>query len=156
MPDRFVLDTTALLAGLDFEGEVYVPARVLEEARRKGVDPRTELLLEAKARVLDPGEGERERVRRAARETGDGTALSPVDVDVLALALQLEAAILTDDYAIQNVASHLRLPYRPAVLPGIRRALRWTHRCRGCGRYWVQDREVCPVCGSEVRRVRRR
>lgn len=154
MAARVVLDTTALLTGRDFEGELCVTGSVLAEARRRGLDPRTESLLEAKGRVLEPRTEERARVEAAARETGDLASLSPVDRDVLALALQLDAPVLTDDYAMQNVAAHLGLPYETGVLPGIQRTVGWRFRCRGCGRFWGQPREVCPVCGSEVRRVR--
>lgn len=150
------MDTSAILSGMDFAGEVYVPSSVVRESSAKGLDPRTESFLEAKARVLEPRYGDLEDVRRAAKQTGDDAHLSPTDVDVLALALQLEATIVTDDYSIQNVAGRLGLKYRAAVLPGIRENVGWSFRCAGCSRYWPTERDQCPVCGSKVRRYRHR
>ncbi len=153
---KLVLDTSALLSGMDFEGDVCVPTSVVAESRKKGLDPRTEFLLENKAQVLEPRKEDLERVDRASRKTGDEARLSDQDRDVLALALQLGATIVTDDYSIQNVAKRLGVEYRPALLPGIAKEVTWTFRCRGCGRYWQRETEECPVCGSPVRRYRRK
>ncbi len=153
---KLVLDTTAILSGMDFAGEVYVPSSVLREARKGGLDPRLEAVLETKSRVFEPRTRELRVVSQASIETGDDASLSQTDQEVLALALQLEAAVVTDDYAIQNVAARLGLQYEPALLPGIRKEEEWSFRCRGCGRYWPRTLEACPVCGAEVRRYRGR
>ncbi|MEE9268538.1 MAG: hypothetical protein V3U70_03945 [Thermoplasmata archaeon] len=153
---KLVLDTSAILSGMDFAGEVYVPSAVLQEARKGGLDPRLEAMLETKSRVFEPRNRDLRVVSQASLETGDNASLSQTDQEVLALALQLEAAIVTDDYAIQNVAARLGLRYQPALLPGIRKRVDWSFRCRGCGRYWPQASKACPVCGAEVRRYRGR
>ncbi|MFQ5920153.1 MAG: NOB1 family endonuclease [Thermoplasmata archaeon] len=153
---KLVLDTSAILSGMDFAGDVYVPSSVLREARKGGLDPRVEAVLETKSRIFEPRNRDLRRVSEAPQETGDNASLSPTDREVLALALQLDAAVVTDDYAIQNVADRLGLHYQPALLPGIRRPEGWSFRCRGCGRYWPQAFEACPVCGAEVRRHRAR
>ena len=153
---KLVLDTSAILSGMDFAGDVYLPSSVLREARKGGLDPRLEAVLETKSRVFEPRDRDLRQVSEASRETGDDASLSQTDQEVLALALQLEAAVVTDDYAIQNVADRLGLRYHPALLPGIRKRKSWSFRCRGCGRYWPQTLEACPVCGAEVRRSRAR
>ena len=153
---KLVLDTSAILSGMDFAGDVYLPSSVLREARKGGLDPRLEAVLETKSRVFEPRDRDLRQVSQASRETGDDASLSQTDQEVLALALQLEAAVVTDDYAIQNVAVRLGLRYQPALLPGIRKQESWSFRCRGCGRYWPQTQEACPVCGAEVRRSRAR
>lgn len=152
---KLVLDTSAILSGLSFEGAIYVTSSVLREARNLGMDPRMESLVESKARILEPRERDLKRVVDAARKTGDEANLSRTDLEVLALALQLGAAVVSDDYSIQNVATKLGLRYRPATLPGIRERRDWTFRCRGCGRFFDGKTDVCPVCGSRVRRYRR-
>ncbi len=141
---------------MDFAGEVYVPSSVVTESGVQGLDPRIESFLEAKARVLEPRREDLDVVQRASRETGDEASLSSVDRDVLALALQLGATVVTDDYSIQNVAGKLGLKYQAAVLPGIRENMGWSLRCKGCGRYWRTETDLCPVCGSRLRRYRHR
>ncbi|MFQ6012377.1 MAG: NOB1 family endonuclease [Thermoplasmata archaeon] len=153
---KLVLDTSAILSGMDFAGEVYVPSSVLREARKGGLDPRLEAVLETKSRIFEPRDVDLRRVSRVSQETGDDASLSRTDQEVLALALQLGAAVVTDDYAIQNVADRLGLRYRPALLPGIRRQEGWSFRCRGCGRHWPRALDACPVCGAEIRRFRAR
>ncbi len=49
---KLVLDTSAILSGMDFAGEVYGPSGVLQEARKSGLDPRLEAVLETKSRVF--------------------------------------------------------------------------------------------------------
>lgn len=151
---KLVLDTSAILSGMDFPGEVYVPSSVVREADVKGMDPRIASFFDAKARVWEPREEDLAAVLQASQETGDEVKLSPTDRDVLALAVQLRAVVVTDDYTIQNVATKLGLEYRPAVLPGIRTPIGWSFRCAGCGRYWPEPADECPVCGARVRRVR--
>jgi len=94
------------------------------------------------------------RVQEKARQSHDLEKMSPVDVGILALALQLGAMVLSDDYCMQNVAELLSLKW--AGQRAIKRTIQWTikYRCGGCGRYWAKQYEQCPVCGSSVRLVR--
>ncbi len=94
--------------------------------------------------VREPREEDQVRVEAAAVRTGDAGVLSATDRDILALALELSAVLVTDDFAVQNVAHRLgietqSIQQRPA------RAIRWRYRCSGCGRYWR-------VCGAPIKR----
>ena len=55
------------------------------------------------------------RATATARETGDLPRLSDVDLDVLALALGLDADLVTDDYRLQNTYSHAGGTFTPVV-----------------------------------------
>mgnify|MGYP003311369672 CR=1 FL=1 len=48
--------------------------------------------------------------REAAAQSGDLPRLSDVDLDVLALALALDATLVTDDYRLQNTMQFLDRP----------------------------------------------
>jgi UPF0271 protein len=76
--------------------------------------------------------------------------LSPADRDILALALELGAVLITDDFAVQNVAHRLGIATR-SIRQRPARAIRWRYRCSGCGRYW-QEPGDCPVCGAQIKR----
>lgn len=146
----YVLDTSAILAGVKPEpGDVAIPPSVLNEIH--GEYP--ELALYP---VLHPSPESVEKVREASRKTGDYEVMSSTDIDVLALALDLGATVITDDYAIQNVARYLGIKYETGEMQGIREMRRWKWRCESCGRYFRRYYEECPVCGGKLRRVRGR
>lgn len=100
-----------------------------------------------------------EEVKEAARKTGDIHKLSDTDIKVLAKALDEikkgnEVVLVTDDYAIQNVAMSLGIRFDGILHRQISKEFKWVKVCRGCGRRI--ESEICPVCGSEaiIRRVK--
>jgi UPF0271 protein len=72
-------------------------------------------------------------------------------MEVLALALDTGLPIMTDDYSIQNMATHMGLSVEPVSEKGITEERRWTYRCKGCRRTFDKNMDECPICGSEVR-----
>lgn len=151
-----VLDASALLTGRQFPGDLVTVAGVLREVRRHGLTPPLEAILETQVRVLQPAAEAQARVRAAGQATGDAPRLSPTDCELLALALELGATLVTDDYSIQNLCRTLAISYEPVLLPGIREAWRWSYRCTGCGRTWPEWHGECPTCGSPLRTSRPR
>jgi UPF0271 protein len=93
-----------------------------------------------------------ERVERAARETGDLEELSRTDIRLLATAFELDATLVTDDYAMQNVAEKLGVAVEAIARDGITEQREWHFQCAGCGREFEDDHDRCPVCGSELSR----
>jgi UPF0271 protein len=91
-------------------------------------------------------------VRRAATETGDAGVLSDTDVRLVAAAFELDATLVTDDYAMQNVAEHLDVACEVVSQDGITETRRWRFQCQGCGREFDDRQDRCPVCGSELTR----
>ena len=93
-----------------------------------------------------------DRVRRAAKGSGDAAELSDTDIRLIATALELHAALVTDDYAMQNVAERLDLPVEPIARDGIEEEREWRFQCVGCGRTFDENKERCPICGSDLTR----
>ena len=153
---RRVLDASALLSGASFDGELYATPEAVAEVRRLGSTPQLDAVLATKVRVLTPAKESIDEIDAIARETGDIARLSPADRGLLALASQLEATVLTDDYSIQNVAARLEIPYERVLERGIREVVQWRYRCTGCGRFFDEPTKECPVCGSRVRTTRAR
>ncbi|GGL47806.1 NOB1 family endonuclease [Halocalculus aciditolerans] len=91
-------------------------------------------------------------VERAARVTGDLDELSDVDVRVLAAAVELDATLVTDDYAMQNVADELGLAVDVVAKSGISERRDWVFQCAGCGRTFDDKKDRCPICGSSLSR----
>jgi len=153
---RLVLDTSALLSGKMFEGELYVTPGVMRELRKHGITPQLEAFLDAKVRTLSPSPEATKKVKLKAEETGDTRRLSPVDVSILALAVDLEARIVTDDYSIENVAKAMGIPYEAVMMSPIKEEIHWRYRCTGCLKFWDEWHDPCPVCGAKLKTSRPR
>jgi UPF0271 protein len=93
-----------------------------------------------------------ERIERAARETGDFEELSRTDIRLVAAAFELDGRLVTDDYAMQNVADKLEVPVEVIAQDGITEQREWTFQCQGCGREFEENHDRCPICGSELSR----
>jgi UPF0271 protein len=93
-----------------------------------------------------------ERIERAARETGDLAELSETDVRLVAAAFELDGRLVTDDYAMQNVAEKLEVRVEVIAREGITEQRDWHFQCAGCGREFDENHDRCPVCGSSLSR----
>lgn len=152
-----VLDSTAIRNGVPAGGksEFFTTPGVLREVSRGRQGRDLELAIEVSITVSEPSAEALAMVQAAAEGTGDSGRLSGTDKEVLALALELGATLVSDDYSVQNVAAVMGIRVT-GQLNGIREVFRWTHRCKGCGRYYEEKQPDCPVCGSEVRAVRKK
>ena len=99
-----------------------------------------------------PDEGTIERIERAARETGDFDELSRTDIRLVAATFELDGRLVTDDYAMQNVAEKLEVDVEVIAREGIEEQRSWTYQCQGCGREFDENHDRCPICGSELSR----
>lgn len=93
-----------------------------------------------------------ERIERAARETGDYEQLSRTDIRLIAATFELDGTLVTDDYAMQNVAEKLELDVEVIARDGIEEQRSWLFQCQGCGREFDEKHDRCPICGSELSR----
>ena len=152
---RYVLDTNFFLAGMDpsgIDGERYITPEIKAEVEKGFPARKMEYYLESDIiSIASPSEDSVEAVMRASEETGDIARLSLADISILALALELSAAIITDDYSVQNLASVLEISYIPLNEKGINEIWRWKYRCTGCGRIFDEWYEQCPICGSPLK-----
>ena len=99
-----------------------------------------------------PADNTVETIERAAVETGDSEELSDTDVRLIAAAFELDGTLVTDDYAMQNVAEHLGVVVEAIARDGITEQRDWRFQCQGCGREFDDHRDRCPICGSDLSR----
>jgi UPF0271 protein len=142
-----VADSSVFICGKALEGEIVTVPGV--EGELKDIRSRMRLQISG-VRIEAPSSEALERARAAARETGDNAVLSEVDLELLAKALELSACLATDDYALQNAALHLGLRVETVAQPRIRKIVKRTQRCIGCGRPF--EGEECPVCGTPAKK----
>ena len=162
-PLIFVIDTSALVGRLCYaaaEVQLATTPSLVEEMKRKRLDSTIQMLLSSgKLRIIEPTPSSINAVVAAATTLGDLQYLSEPDQQLLALALDLikqgyHAVVLTNDYAIQNIASALSIKFRPAGERGIREIIKWKTYCPGCSGLFPKRTkgEMCPHCGTPLKR----
>ncbi|MEM2899356.1 MAG: PIN domain-containing protein [Thermoplasmata archaeon] len=153
---KFVLDTSAILSGKEFSGEqeLYMPPSAENEIKHGRMKRKIEYLQILGLKICSPSKSAVDKVQKYAQKTGDIERVSEADIDVLALAIDLKATILTDDYSIQNLASGLGIKYQPLCQKGITEKLTWYYRCKGCGKFFDKMYDACPICGSDMKTTR--
>jgi UPF0271 protein len=150
----FVLDACGIMRStMDFSsGGFRIPDSVyrelLSESSKTAIDAS---ILRGDVVRASPDDVSLLKASDAARETGDISRLSSADLDVLALALESNATIVSDDYAIQNTARLIGVTVVPVTQDGIRKQVSWVWSCSGCGRSMSQQGE-CDVCGHRAKR----
>lgn len=154
----YVIDTSGFIVDIRLPPTsiVTVPA-VVDEIIDRNTKLRFDLLHDAGLLVDLPYKEYKDIVRSTSISTGDETVLSDTDIDILAKALELSkrstVILITDDYAVQNVAAILNIKYQPAATSGIKKKIKWELRCTGCGSVARSGTE-CPICASEIKRYR--
>ncbi len=154
-----MLDTTAFLAGLPLHLPLpaYTTSLVVEEVKDFESKLKLDIALSIhRVTVRDPSPQHVRTVIEVARRVGEHGSLSETDVSVLALAHQLieegyKVILVTDDYAVQNVAAHMSIDYRPLRTMGIREPRSYIYMCPACGYVSTKPGEKrCPRCGTKL------
>jgi endoribonuclease Nob1 len=163
MATTYVLDTSAFIYGMMPGGDMETVPAVYGEVKDEQSRIRLELMEGLK--VVEPDALYVNRVAETARTSGDDKRISRADGDLLALALQekeagKDVALLTDDYAVQNVARGLGIRVTALRQKKSRSRVTWEKQCTGCCRSFgcggtLAEGEVCPVCGSPLRMRKR-
>ena len=128
-----VLDTAALIAWpLErMRGSLVVPGQRVELTR---ISPDREILLDAAGlEWASPGPDALAQASDIAVSTGDMAGLSSVDLELLALAVERAATLVTDDYRLQNLCERGGVPWLSVTMEGIRALWAWELHCTGCG-----------------------
>lgn len=153
---EFVLDASAFYAGTPFlsSSTCYTTNLVLKEVIHiKKSYSALEFLIDAgNLKIIDPEEQFLKKIIKIARKTGDFSKLSSADLSILSLALQLKATLISDDYAIINIAILLRIPIKTIATKGITKVRKWVTFCKACGKAYSPDISECMLCGNKLRR----
>jgi len=156
-----VLDTAALLHW-PVEQLADGVCAISQQAELERVSPQRSLLVQSLDSIQwrDVPSAWLQDAKEAAASSGDLPRLSDVDVDVLALAIALDATLVTDDYRLQNTMQALQRPTKSVGTTGAKQVWRWELRCTGCRATSPVPANVdrskkgsvadCDVCGSPM------
>jgi UPF0271 protein len=154
---RYALDAGAFYTGVIFLSSAYryyTTQAVFDEVKHiRRSHGAIEALIESNTlQILNSDRKSIEKAVAAARRTGDYAKLSDADFSIIALALQLEIVLVTNDYAVANVATTLKIPVKSVASKGITHTRRWIAYCSACGRAFGPNAKECRLCGNRLRR----
>ena len=150
-----VLDSTAFYAGIPFSSNEpnYTTSLVYNEIEHIKKDhDAIQILIETKRLMIrDPDHQFIITANNTAKKSGDIPNLSDEDISTIALSLQLNAELVTDDFAVSNVAKNLGIKVIPVMTNGIKKVVTWKYYCPGCKTNFSKITE-CPRCGNRLKR----
>jgi UPF0271 protein len=150
-----VLDSSAFYAGIPFGSNEpsYTTSSVYDEIKhiKKNHDAVDILIETGRLTISNPESEFIEIVRNAANKSGDLHELSVEDISIIALSLKLNAELITDDFAVSNVAKNLNIQVFPVMTDGIKNIVSWTYYCPGCNNNFSESIK-CPKCGNTLKR----
>lgn len=149
---KFVLDSSAFIAGfLPEEDEYFTIYGVIKELEDEESKERLLYFLNSgKIKIKEPNAETVEEVSKKSQISGDNLSLT--DIKLIALAIDLNSAIISEDYGIQNVSSIMKVKSKSIRESGIKKIINWEYYCIGCRRIYSKQKEICQDCGSIIKR----
>jgi endoribonuclease Nob1 len=154
-----VLDSTAFFAGIPFlgEGRYFTTYQILDEVRGRSIGAQ---LIHTRVQVTEPSKEALQKVKEVSARTGDLKSLSEADTSILAVSLDLTASrreeeviLVTDDFAVRNVAEALGINLSETNIRGEWKQITWITYCKGCGKEYADSKmTICDVCGTKLSR----
>ena len=153
--DFRILDASAFYAGVPFRSsdDCFTTSLVYDEIKhiKKNHNALGTLLETNRLKIREPDSESTKRAIQASKETGDFPQLSKQDISIIALCIETNGQIISDDFAISNVAKNLGLKILPIMTNGIADVGKWVHYCPGCKTNHSRGIE-CPACGTPLKR----
>ena len=150
-----IIDASAFYAGIPFRSsnEFYTTSLIFDEIKhiKKNHDAIDILLATNRLKIQDPSSEFIDIAIEESKKTGDFNQLSKQDISLIALCLQLKGELITDDFAISNLAKNLDIKVSPLMTSGIKDVGIWILYCPGCRKNFDSGSE-CPSCGSILKR----
>jgi UPF0271 protein len=150
-----ILDASAFYAGVPFSSseDCYTTSLVYEEIKhiKKNHDALGTLLETNRLKIREPDPESTKNAIKASKDTGDFPQLSKQDISIIALCIELNGEIISDDYAISNVSKNLGLKISSIMTKGIEDVGMWIHYCPGCRINQTSGKE-CSMCGTPLKR----
>ena len=130
------MDATAFYAGIPFSSQTthYVTTLVFDEIKhiKKNHNALQILIDSNRLLVRQPQADFQERVEKCAQKTGDIHSLSKQDISCIALSLELNTELISDDFAVLNVSNKLGINTIPLMTNGIKVVGKWIFYCPAC------------------------
>jgi UPF0271 protein len=108
------------------------------------------LILNERIKILEPSEESLKLIKSSITQIGE-TRLSDADISIIALAKEFNVPLVTDDFAICNLAKTLSIELLNLGTKGIKDSRKWVKFCKSCGKGYPSTQTVCSLCGNKLR-----
>lgn len=151
---KFALDATAFYQGFHLRSNITCITTGLVFAEISHIQSKLSILdsliLTRRIMIFQPNNSTLRIVRSAVKQIGE-TRLSDADVSIIALSKEFNAILVTDDFAICNLANTLSIELLNLGTKGIKDTRKWIKFCKSCGRGYPPTQRVCSLCGNNLR-----
>jgi endoribonuclease Nob1 len=145
----YVLDTCAFLSQKHPNGKLITISQIESEIQNKQSLQYFLNLKEIGLEIREPSRKNLEIVKSNAVKTGDLDVLSDTDQKILAIAYETKSTIVSDDFAIQNVALYMNIEYISCNGKTIKELRKWKYKCSACNFVSANKNSECITCGSK-------
>ncbi len=150
---KYVLDSSCFINtnSLNFEeSETYTTPSVIKELK----DFKSKALLNIiNPEIIKPKKECLRIVKEKAKKTGDINVLSETDIEVIALGIEIEGIVVSDDFDVQNICEELRIDWRSISGTNIKKLFKREKYCPACGKKFKNTFEgnICNICGHKLK-----
>jgi len=163
-----ILDASALLAKyqlLHYSSDVVLVTTPLVVNEIKDHESKSALDLAVslgKLLIIEPQETLIDKARDVVQSIGENYSISPTDLSIIALALQLKSklkrgeviVVITDDYSIQNTLLNAGIAFKPLRTRGIKIPRKYVVICPTCSYVSTNILErTCPLCNTPLAKL---
>ena len=149
------MDATEFYAGIPYSSQSThnVTTIVFDEIKhiKKNHNALQILIDSNRLLVRQPQADFQERVEKCAQKTGDIHSLSKQDISCIALSLELNTELISDDFAVLNVSNKLGINTIPLMTNGIKVVGKWIFYCPACKKDF-SDEKNCLLCGNKLKK----
>lgn len=150
---KYIADASAFYAGLHFKDVIiFTTPKIIEEVKHIKKSYRMiDMLIDANiVNIIEPSSVSIKKASILAEKSGDIDRLSDADLSLIALALELDYEVVTDDYAIINILRQNNIKVR-SISTKMRKVGRWIKYCKGCKATYSKG-SICNKCGNKLSR----
>ena len=145
----YVLDTCAFLSQKHPDGKLITIPQIELEIQNKQSLQYFLNIKEIGLEIREPSRKNLEIIKLNAEKTGDFDVLSDIDQKILAIAYETKSTIVSDDFAIQNVALYMNIEYISCSGKTIKELRKWKYKCSACNFVSNNKNSECITCGSK-------
>ncbi len=147
--ERYVLDASAFMnvdmLNYSKDDELFT----VEEIEMEAKDFKSRALFAlSNVKISEPDKKYVKTVEEEAKKSGDIHVLSKADIKVIALALEMDAIVVSDDFDVQNLCSILNIDYKNVSGKKISYEFKRELFCEKCGKKGVG--KFCDNCGNNL------